>query len=207
MSPTIEDNDKGQPHERRRLLRLNDTITVRHRHIAASDASRDPYSAEFDLPAHFELQSELARIETSNRHLLRVINGESRETGLYLAALSRKLDLLAAAIVAAPADAQLTSTATTLSEGGISLPVDTGLAEGSFLHLLIHNREAHYNIAVIGRIVNCRHGATGPVTGIEFTTLRDSDRQLIFRYLMRKQREERQDDMAQWAQDEDFTPG
>ena len=199
-------DNKGQTNNRRRLLRLDDTITVRYHPVAADCAGKDPYLPEFNIPAHFELQSELTRIETANRHFLRVIASESRELSLYLGALSRKIDLLASALATAPEDAQLAAAGTTLSEGGISLPLDTGCSQGELLHLLIHNTTARYNFAAIGRIAHVRNESDGPVTGIEFTSLRDSDRQLIFRYLMRKQRDSRQIDPEQAGIEQESPP-
>jgi hypothetical protein len=177
--------------ERRAATRIYSNIALVYQYISSLDAGLDPYDARFGLPQHFTLSEELARLDAQQHAQLEAVCQEFPKLQAVLEAFDRKLEVLARAIgnslsqVVSPAPQNVN-----LSESGLSFHAAEPLLPGSHLHLAISNTTHNYHIAASGRVVFCEEeDLEGYRTGVAFITLRDEDRQVLARDVIRKVRE------------------
>ncbi|MCD6061346.1 MAG: PilZ protein [Moraxellaceae bacterium] len=179
------------PVERRRATRVNSDLALAYQIITAREAECDPYDPRFSLPHHFTLSQRLQRVDDLVRDELDDLRDARPELGLVLDTVSEKLDILARAIEGSIG--QLVSPApknVNLSESGLSFHAEEPVMPGTLLHLAISNTRRNYHIAAIGRAVYCEEeDLEGYRTGVAFLTLRDEDRQVLARDIIRKVQE------------------
>src|SRR6218665_38374 len=85
-------------HERRHEKRVNSTLAVIYQRISAREIEADPYYTRFELPQHFTLPEELAKIDNVQRSQIDSLLRESPRLGGLIQALNLKLDIIAQAI-------------------------------------------------------------------------------------------------------------
>lgn len=179
------------PSERRAATRINSTLSLIYQRISSVEASLDPYDRRFELPRHFTLSVELARIEEEHAADLRAVARALPGIEALVSLCNRKLALLTEAIegglsvVNSPAPQRVN-----LSESGLSFHAAEPLLPGGHLHLAISNSARGYHIAATGRIVFCEEeDLEGYRTGVAFVSLRDEDRHTLARDVIRKVKE------------------
>lgn len=177
------------PGERRAAPRIYSSLALVYKHISVLDAGLDPYDARFGLPQHFTLSEELAHVDGLLRQHLDALQHPGLEG--VITTLNQKFEILAQAIggslgrVVAPAPQNVN-----LSESGLSFHAAEPLLPGVHLHLAISNTTRNYHIAATGRVVFCEEeDLEGYRTGVAFVSLRDEDRQILARDVIRKVQE------------------
>lgn len=179
------------PGDRRVAPRINSTLSLIYQHISSVAAGLDPYDPGFELPQHFTLSGELARIEEEHQAAISALTRLLPGLDDLVSMMNRKLGALALAIegglsqVNTPAPQRVN-----ISESGLSFHAAEPLLPGGFLHLAISNPARGYHIAATGRIVFCEEeDLEGYRTGVAFVTLRDEDRATLAWDVSRKVRE------------------
>lgn len=181
----------SKPDDRRVAPRINSTLSLIYQRISSVEAGLDPYHASFELPGHFTLSVELARIEEDHAAAISALTRALPGTDELVSMMNRKLAALAEAIegglsqVNTPAPQRVN-----ISESGLSFHAAEPLLPGGFLHLAISNPARGYHIAATGRIVFCEEeDLEGYRTGIAFVSLREEDRATLAWDVTRKVRE------------------
>lgn len=177
--------------DRRVAPRVNSTLSLSYQRISSVEAGLDPYDNRFDLPRHFTLSVELARIEEEHEAtvaaLSRMLPGIEDLVGMF----NRKLGVLTKAIEGGLS--QVTSPVpqrVNISESGLSFHAPEILLPGGYLHLAISNSARCYHIAATGRVVFCEEeDLEGYRTGVAFVSLRETDRTILGRDVSRKVKE------------------
>lgn len=179
------------PSERRAATRINSTLSLTYQRISAVEAACDPYDPRFQLPRHFTLSAELARVEAEHATALEALARTVPGIDVLVSLCSRKLELLTEAIegglsvVHSPAPQRVN-----LSESGLSFHAAEPLLPGGHLHLAISNSARGYHIAATGRVVFCEEeDLEGYRTGVAFISLQDADREVLARDVIRKVKE------------------
>lgn len=179
------------PSDRRVAPRINSTLSLIYQHISSVDAGLDPYNSAFELPQHFTLSGELARIEEEHQAAISALTRALPGLDDLVSMMNRKLGALVQAIegglsqVNTPAPQRVN-----ISESGLSFHAAEPLLPGGFLHLAISNPARGYHIACTGRIVFCEEeDLEGYRTGVAFVMLRDEDRATLAWDVSRKVRE------------------
>lgn len=179
---------RGVPGERRTATRIYSTLALVYKPISALDAGLDPYDYRFGLPQHFTLAEELARVDSLQRQYLDALQATLPQLEGLFDTLNQKFDILARALggslsqVVSPAPQNVN-----LSESGLSFHAAEPLLPGAHLHLAISNTTRNYHIAATGRVVFCEEeDLEGYRTGVSFLTLRDEDRLVLARDVIRK---------------------
>jgi hypothetical protein len=179
------------PGERRAATRIYSTLALVYKHISGLDAGLDPYDTRFGLPQHFTLAEELAQVDSLQRQHLDALQLQVPQLEGLIATINQKFDILARTIggslshVVSPAPQNVN-----LSESGLSFHAAEPLLPGVHLHLAISNTSRNYHIAATGRVVFCEEeDLEGYRTGVAFVTLRDDDRQILARDVIRKVQE------------------
>jgi hypothetical protein len=182
---------QNEPFERRHATRVNSDIALAYQILGARDAECDPYDSRFALPQHFTLTQQLQHVDSTVRGDLAQLRSSHPEVATLIDALHEQLAILARAIEGGLG--QLVSPVprnVNLSESGLSFHADEPVMPGTLLHLAISNPRRNYHIAAIGRAVYCEEeDLEGYRTGVAFLALRDQDRLVLARDIIRKVQE------------------
>ena len=190
--------------ERREFFRIRDAVALEFKVVADSDVFSDPPQYPFATGLAFHLIQEFTHIDQDCAAARRQVGEENRALAAYLGGVERKLSLLARTLAASTGEAESSPThEVTLSEGGLSFENEASFPVGTLLALKLTLFPSYVGILLFGKVVQCslneadRHGV-----GVEFVRIRDQERQLIARYIMRRQAEWRR---AQLERDPDTT--
>jgi len=193
--------------ERRRYFRIDDELALSYRVLEGTeiDAAMARFSSGEDetlaLAATFGATSH-------DMHLaLEGFRQDLPEVADYLEGLNRKLDILARLLVAKDSGLPAHPThAVSLSASGIAFHVRDAVEPGSLLELKLLVFPSHVCVLTLGAVVSCRertapgepHSEASPDAdparypyrlGVDFSFIRDDDRELLFRHIVRKQGE------------------
>jgi hypothetical protein len=191
----------GAEAERRRYFRIEDEIILSYRAVPADDVPETGTFREHE-PDVFTLAAHLEILSAESATLLRKIEREDSILGDYLRILEQKMDLVARALVSRE-DSLCREPArqVNLSASGLSFASEHDFAASDVLELRLVLPPALVGIHAYGRIVYCRPSRLddAPVykVGVDFIGLRDQDRDLLIRHVIKKQsqqlREHRQE--------------
>lgn len=133
-------------------------------------------------------------------NILATVRSESPAAAQALEVMNRKVDFLAGMLFFerfrnAPADAKTVKTSTVdISEGGLSFNSKAPYKDGTHVELKIVVVGARVGIETVAQVVNSqkleRKGVEYFRIGLEFPFIAESDRRVLSRYIMDRQREQ-----------------
>lgn len=176
--------------DRREYYRIEDTIALEISPLSAHDATTTEVLR--DESALFNLLSELHLSEFEAQRQLRQVNDQDRALAGYLKTLNKRVDLLSQVMSLTLLGSMGEPQEVTLSEGGIE-----------FSHHLAFPTQAQLSIKMIlmpqaaglllrAKVTHCTPQSFGTFrVGTEFESLTDAQRQLLARYILQKQAQQR----------------
>jgi len=187
--------------DRRDYFRIADHVLLDYRVVTARTADEGA-AADFFPPCHaFDLMRQLRLLE-QEYGASRPASDQARDHDPALRLLHRKVDLVAASLVAVTRKLQgeAQPLPVVLSEGGLAFPTDEPLAPGTLLALQIQLLPEWLGLHLHGEVIHDQpprqliqpewerfdHQAA-----VHFIRLRESDRQLLARHILKRQVEER----------------
>lgn len=142
----------------------------------------------FEVSAKFRLMSELYELEVDAGQAIHASSSQSRAFKTYLAALNKKIDLIARAIVADdPQLSQQKSITISISEGGVAIPSDRAIEEDRYVAIQLLLLPDHLGLFLLGRVTQCSAADTGFNLQICFEKLMPRDQQMLSRYVLQSQ--------------------
>ncbi len=197
MSPTPPSEETPVPNsetvdERREFFRVEDRVLLRYCRVAR-DAAAAQGSAEelFDNGEVFWLMRELRSVDAEHHSRLRGLSDNNRELGVYLKALNRKLELIAAALSAYDRSRHgIPEQSVTLSEAGLDfnaepLPDGSSPQPGDLLALQLVLLPEYLALALWAEVVSV--DPAGQRIGVSFVRQRESERQILARHALQVQ--------------------
>jgi len=176
--------------ERRRYFRIDDDIVLSYQRVAADQVPSHHAFGDAE-PDVFSLASHLELLSAESATLLRRIERDDPTLGDYLRFLEQKIDLIAHALLANEEEFRLQpAQRVNLSAAGLSFWCGDNLATGTVLELKLILPPTLIGIRAYGRVVYCRYrGSEAPAyqVGVDFIELRDQDRDLLIRHIIKKQ--------------------
>ena len=182
-SPTSSESNE----DRREYFRVEDRVLLRYRRIAR-DATSAQGSAEelFDDGEVFWLMRELRSVDAEHHSRLRGLADNNRELGLYLKALNRKIELIAAALSAFDrARHGIPEQTVTLSEAGLDFTTSEPLQVGEALAIQLVLLPEYLAVALWAEVVS--FDADNGRVGVNFVRQRETDRQILARHALQVQ--------------------
>ncbi|BBA37268.1 type IV pilus assembly PilZ [Methylocaldum marinum] len=182
---------KDTEKERRRYFRIEDEIILFFREIAPDDIPDNRSPRDFPLDS-FALSASLDLLTQESRKLLRKIERDSPEVGDFLKVLERKIDLVARSFLSYEANlAEQSTQRVSLSASGLSFEVEKPYAPGKVLEIKMVLHPDLVGLIAYGRIVYCKKNPPDSdlpyQISVDFVGLRDSDRELLIRHVVRRQ--------------------
>lgn len=180
--------------ERRSYFRINETIAIEVKAVAASAFNNTAPAAHFSETQSLKRINELRRLDADNKLLLSEIRASQRTIADYLENLNRKIDLIGAAILQEnaatppPSRNQLVN----LSEGGIAFGSSQPFAAGDHLAIRLVFLEQFTSLTTYAVVVRSSPADKDTYQiAARFTGITEEEQQLIGQQIMRAQMAER----------------
>ena len=180
---TLDDEDH------REYYRIEDMIALEIRPLSAPEALGQEVLQ--DASQLFNLLSELHLSEYESQHLLRQISERDRNLAAFLKSQNKRIDLLSQVIAITVLGQIGEPQPVTISEGGIDFQHPTPLAAGARLSVKLVLMPQALGLLLRARVIHCDRQGDGYVIGTAFEHATDAQRQLLARYILHKQAQER----------------
>ncbi|MBV4475160.1 PilZ domain-containing protein [Pseudomonas sp. B2M1-30] len=175
--------------DRREYYRIEDSIALEIRPLSALEAAGQEVLQ--DASPLFNVLSELHLSEFESQHLLRQINERDRAIAAFLKSQNKRIDLLSQ-VIALTALGQIGEPQPVIiSEGGIDFQNPAPIATGAHLSVKMVLMPQAHGLLLRARVTHCDRKGDGYDIGTEFEHLTDAQRQLLARYILQKQAQER----------------
>ncbi|TDF84823.1 PilZ domain-containing protein [Pseudomonas sp. H9] len=182
--------------DRREYYRIEDRIALEIRPLSTA-AALGPDLLQDDSPL-FNLLSELHLSEFESQHLLRQLSDKDRTLAAFLKAQNKRIDLLSA-VVAQTLLGQISAPqAVVLSEGGIEFNQAEPLAADARVAVKMVLMPQALGLLLRARVTHCDRQPDGLYEiGTEFIDMTDAQRQLLARYILQRQAQQRRQALEQ----------
>ena len=178
--------------DRRRFFRIDDHVALRFQVVRPDELDAAVARMQLGLPDRIGLASGFASSSHQMRHSLERFRRDMPELASYLESLNEKLDLMIQLL--AVHENELPDQPThraQLSASGIAFATDNAPPVGAILELTLLLFPNFSCVRLYGTVVN-RHpappGSDGDTqVGVDFTHIRESDRELIIRHVVQRQ--------------------
>lgn len=200
-----DDQQQLPAEERREFFRIDDTVTLSYQAVPPAALVKKLERLDKGLESEFSLMSNLSVITQEMAGVLRKIELNTPDVGRYLKSLDHKIDLLGRAFLAWTSDlADQPASSVNLSASGMAFDTEEPSAPGTILELKLL-LPSFTGLVIYAEVVACEkiEGADGEQvyqTRVNFSHLRDSDRDVLIRHVLqrqseylRKKREEREE--------------
>jgi hypothetical protein len=144
-----------------------------------------------DASPLFNLLSELHLSEFESQHLLRQINERDRTIAAFLKSQNKRIDLLSQVVALTVLGQIGEPQPVIISEGGIDFQHPTPIAVGAHLSVKLVLMPQALGLLLRARVTHCDRKGGGYDVGTEFEYLSDAQRQLLARYILQRQAQER----------------
>ena len=175
--------------ERREYYRIDDMIALQIKPLSGPDAASKEVLLD-DSPL-FNLLSELHLSEFEAQHLLRQISERDRAIAAFLKSQTKRIDLLSQVVALTVLGHIGEPQPVVISEGGIDFQHPTPIAAGAHLSIKLVLMPQALGLLLRARVTHCDPKGDGFDVGTEFESMTDAQRQLLARYILQKQAQER----------------
>ena len=185
--------------ERRSYFRIDDTVRLSMRRVPAEEIEQRLERLDHDLAGNFTVMSSLAAITAQMTTGLRRIENRDPDLAAYLRAIDQKIEVIGRAFIAQEPEAvSERALPVNLSAGGMCVGVDEAYEVGGQLEIRMLLFPSFTGLLIYGSVVGCEEvspedgGDAGypsysHLVRIEFTHIREQDRELLIRHLLRRQ--------------------
>ncbi|WP_085700498.1 PilZ domain-containing protein [Pseudomonas sp. B26(2017)] len=175
--------------DRREYYRIEDMIALEIRPLSAPEAAGQEVLQ--DASPLFNLLSELHLSEFESQHLLRQISERDRAISAFLKSQNKRIDLLSQVVALTVLGHIGEPQPVIISEGGVDFQHPTPIATGAHLSVKLVLMPQALGLLLRARVTHCDRKGDGYDVGTEFEHLTDAQRQLLARYILQKQAQER----------------
>ena len=175
--------------DRREYYRIENMIALEIRPLSAAEAAGQEVLQ--DASPLFNLLSELHLSEFESQHLLRQISERDRNLAAFLKSQNKRIDLLSQVIAVTVLGQIGEPQPVIISEGGIDFQHPTPIAAGAHLSIKLVLMPQALGLLLRARVTHCDPKGDAYDIGTEFQIPTDAQRQLLARYILQKQAQER----------------
>jgi len=181
---------KADSNEKRRFFRIDDYLYITCEKVdeeAFREAANRVVSGQSE---QFLLISDLAAITSEMSVYLRKIESTDPDLSMYLKGLDKKIDLIGRAVMSEQLGINnSTVNAVNISASGMAIMMQQERMPGDKLEIRIVLLPDNAGLLAFGEVINCEKHQDGYLIRVDFTYMRDEDRDLLIRHIMRKQGE------------------
>ena len=169
--------------------RIDDMIALQIKPLSGPDAASKEVLLN-DSPL-FNLLSELHLSEFEAQHLLRQISEKDRSLAAFLKVQNKRMDLLSQVMAQSLLGEIGAPQPVIISEGGIDFQHPTVLTPGSHLAVKLVLMPQALGLLLRAKVTHCDPKGDSFDIGTEFESMTDAQRQLLARYILHQQAQER----------------
>lgn len=181
--------------ERRSFFRIDDTVRLSVARVPPEELDSRLERLDHDLAGNFTVMSSLAAITAQMTAGLRRIENRDPDLAAYLRAIDQKIEVIGRAFIAQePELSAQKGVPVNLSAGGMCAGVDERYETGDTVEIRMLLFPSFTGLMIYGTVVECSpvddeadHGHFRHLARIEFTHIREQDRELLIRHLLRRQ--------------------
>jgi c-di-GMP-binding flagellar brake protein YcgR len=178
--------------ERRRYFRLDDTMNL---HVRCLDAAAHewPSYVTSDVLSNCTLSSALELVSQEAHTLMARLEKGAPELADYFKIVETQLGLVAQAIANLhPTVNQIDTRPVTISAAGLAFRHESALSPGQWLEMRMFLSSSMVVMGVMGRVIHARpvdddNRAQPFSIGVEYHLLRDDDRELLIKHVLKRQ--------------------
>jgi hypothetical protein len=190
-----DNTQQVQAADRRSYFRIDDTVRLSLRTIPTDELASRLERLEHDLAGNFTVMSSLAAITAQMSVGLRRIENRDPDLAAYLRAIDQKIEVIGRAFIAQePELATEQGVAVNLSAGGMSVGVEQCLEKDANVEIRMLLFPSFTGLMIYGTVVDCSpadvqetNDVYRHLARIAFTHIREQDRELLIRHLLRRQ--------------------
>lgn len=191
--------------ERREYYRIEDSVALEINLLSGADTFGP--NAMGETSALFALLSELHINEFESQHLLRQLDERDRVLNSLLKSLSKRIDLLGQVVAQAALGTLGAPQPVIISEGGVQFQSPQAYAMNAQLSIKMVLMPQASALMLLAQVTHCDAMQNGQFDiGTEFVELPDSQRQLLARYILQRQAQQRRKALEQQESLQDDTP-
>jgi hypothetical protein len=191
--------------DRRSFFRIDDTVRLSLRQVPAEEIEQRLDRLDHDLAGNFTVMSSLAAITAQMTMGLRRIENRDPDLAAYLRAIDQKIEVIGRAFLAQEPEAvSEQAVPVNLSAGGMCVGVGEPYEVGAQLEVRMLLFPSFTGLMIYGSVVGSEPvppdvteetGYKGyrHLARIEFTHIREQDRELLIRHLLRRQSDQLRD--------------
>jgi hypothetical protein len=195
MSDTTT-NTTGSDDDRRQFFRIDDTVKLGIRPIDQSELEARVADLEQGAVRSFSVMSSLEAVTAQMAVNLRRIESRDPDLAAYLRGVDQKIEILGRAFLTEESDlVSDQARPVNLSAGGLSLDARGAMPIGQGVEIRMLLFPSFTGLLSYGEVVGCEalpSGASDQYTHqlrLEFVHLREQDRELLIRHVLRRQGE------------------
>lgn len=193
MSTPQQDSSEN----RRRFFRIDDAVRLSYRPLAQDELADRVVRLGEGLGGSFALTASLSAITHRMSVSLRRIEQHNGEVAAYLRALDQKIDVVARALLLQdPSLPAMSEEPVNLSAGGLAIVTRQCLPVGMPLEIRLLLLPTLAGILAFGAVVECTAppvadglASDAQLMRVDFTHIRDEDRDLLIKHMLRRQGE------------------
>jgi len=184
--------------DRRRFFRIDDSIRLTYRPISSEELEELVKELDAGHTGNFTVMSSLTTISSQMAVSMRRIENIDADIAAYLKALDKKIEVLGRAFLSQEKDA-ISSVAmpVNISAGGISLDARAPLEKGQLVEVKLLLFPSFTGLMAYGEVIHVheltpeqKHEDYSHELRIEFKFMREQDRDILIRHVLRRQGEE-----------------
>ncbi|EKT4467292.1 PilZ domain-containing protein [Pseudomonas putida] len=182
--------------DRREYYRIEDSIALEISPLGAAEALETDLLQ--DASPLFNLLSELHLADFESQHLMRQLSEKDRTLAAFLRVQNKRLDLLSAVMAQALLGEIGQPQPVILSEGGIEFALATPLATDTRVAVKMVLMPRALGLLLRARVTHCDRRPDGQYeVGTVFIDMTDAQRQLLARYILQRQQQQRRQALEQ----------
>ncbi|MHA6161047.1 PilZ domain-containing protein [Pseudomonas sichuanensis] len=182
--------------DRREYYRIEDRIALQISPLSAAEALETELLQ--DDSELFNLLSELHLSDFESQHLLRQLSEKDRTLAAFLRAQNKRLDLLSAVVAQTLLGEVGQPQPVIISEGGIEFTQRQPISAGTRVKVKMVLMPRAHGLLLRGRVTHCDPRPDGSFeVGTEFIDMTDAQRQLLARYILQRQQQQRRQALEQ----------
>jgi len=187
--------------ERRSFFRIDDAVRLSLRRVPAEELESRLDRLDHDLAGNFTVLSSLSAITAQMSLGLRRIENRDPDLAAYLRAIDQKIEVIGRAFIAQePELIAEKATPVNLSAGGMCVGGDESYEPGTSLEIRMLLFPSFTGLLIYGTVIDSSPASTDEPSApyrhlarIEFSHIREQDRELLIRHLLRRQGDQMRD--------------
>lgn len=181
--------------ERRNFFRIDDSVSMSYQQITEQELDEHIGNMEMELEGNFTVMGSIASINQNMAGIMHRIEGDEPDIAAYLKAINNKIDILGRALLSTTNDlTEQPAQPVNLSASGMAFYTSNQIDAGAILELRLLLMPSFTGIINFCEVVGCdlvddAGDGFGYFTRVNFTHMREKDRDLLIRHVIKRQGE------------------